>query len=464
MVLPEELLTHVFGHFDQRDDQHSLLNLRLVSKTFRRLVDPLICIVLDGTPETKSDVDLSGYPNRLMAMRDPEVRGRLRPKFLQLKKWAEKVSQQPCLARMFVKEAKFGHMHPRREPDAYTPGSVMAMYEQLSTPIDMCAYLRQQVLSRLAEHHEKGHVAIILSLCHSLETLDFAFGFEASGRLLTRYFQFIAERHLAHYAGLSPAFPVMGSIKTVRIGVSTFNYCTGVSDALTMLTLPRLEELTIRGLADNRSHSNHDLPPLDGIVRNRNANLRLNFDSCMLSGEGLSHILAACTSIYSLTARWRGGLWTEHLQNPPLGDAIREHGWKIRRIHLDTTPCWIGVGRNHTPEEPFGSFADIHSKMLALPRSNFPVDGLWLPSHVIRGRHVAGQLPPSLEELYVLGADDAAGFDALLNHPDLPCLQKVVCVPWLRKSARQGWRGFGDTTCINYWKTTGLEIDSLASA
>ncbi|KXS96344.1 hypothetical protein AC578_3092 [Pseudocercospora eumusae] len=464
MILPEELLIHVFAYLDQRDDQASLLNLRLVSKTFRRLLDPSICIVLDGTPEIKSDVDLSGYPNRLMAMRDPQVREKLRPKFLQLKKWAEKVSQQPCLARIFVKEAIFGRMHPRREPEGYTPGSVMAMYERLSTPIDICAYLRQQVLSRLAEHHEKGHVAIILSICHSLETLDFAFGFEASGRLLTRYFEFIAERHLAHSAGLGPAFPVMGSVRTLRIGVSTFNYCTGVSDALTMLTLPRLEELTIRGLADNRSHSNHDLPPLDGIIRNRNANLRLHFDSCMLSGEGLSHILAACTSIYSLTARWRGGVWTEHLQNPPLGGVIREHGWQIRRIHLDTTPCWIGVARNHTPEEPFGSFADVHSKMLALPRSTFPVDGLWLPSHVIRGRHVAGQLPPSLEELYVLGADDATGFDALLNHPDLPYLQKVVCVPWLRKSVRQGWRGFGDTTCINYWKATGLEIDSLASA
>lgn len=464
MTLPAELVSQIFCHLDRQDDQNSLLNLRLVSQTFRRLADPLIHFVLDGTPETKLEVDLSGYPNRLVAMQDPDLRERLRPKFLQLKAWAERLTQQPYMARKYVKEAKFGHMHPRSEPDAYTPGSAMAAYEQLSTPIDMCAILRQQILSRLAEHHEKGHVAIILSLCHSLETLDFAFGFEAIGRLLTRYFQFIAERHLVHHARSGPSFPVMGSVRKVKIGVRTWNYCTGVADALIMLTLPSIQELIIRGLADNRNHSNHDLPSLDGIVRNRNPNLRLHFDACMLSGEGLAHILAACASPYSLTVRWRGGAWTEHLRNPPIGGTIREHGWKIRRLHLDTTPCWLGVGRNFTPEEPFGSFTETQARMLALPRSTFPVDGTWLPSHIVKGRDVAGQLPASLEELYVLGADEAAGFHSLLEHPDLPGLKKVVCVPWFRKSNRARWRGWQDTTCINYWKATSLEINTLASA
>ena len=205
----------------------------------------------------------------------------------------------------------------RRSPDTCSTRS--------SLPEELERELRNVVSTGSAS----GCIAFILAACEKLETLKISLGGNAVGKMVSGVLNFATKRHLERRLEPQTAineFNMLGSVREISLG--DFAYETTLADAVSFLCLPQLNRLSVFGLADNCRFSDRTLPEAEDIARNDNP-VTLTLDSCMLGGEGLGRLLAACSNAKSLTVRWRLGLWNEHLKNELIGEAIREQGRRL---------------------------------------------------------------------------------------------------------------------------------------
>lgn len=175
----------------------------------------------------------------------------------------------------------------------------------------------------------------------------------------------------------------------------------------------------------------------------------------MLSGRGLGRILGACEDPFSLTIRWRPGLWNDHLSNEPIGQAVRVFGHRLEFLHLDTTDVYKHRSKSRlrsTP--PFGSFVSMTNlRTLAVPRYAFPLENCSVAD-------IVNILPSTLQKLYVLGVghekseEERAASDAFVDtccqaKRHLPGLKEVYTVKWYHFSIHE-YGGPVHHACVDY--------------
>jgi hypothetical protein len=146
--------------------------------------------------------------------------------------------------------------------------------------------------------------------------------------------------HLAARRDERPSPGPFANITTIECSRSDSDE-SDVGNVLQWLALPRLESLKVPCLHGLGLGGRGYLPKLESLIRNRNP-IDIRFDSCSMSGEGLSHILAACAGPISATLRWHLEMKSKDIRYDIVADALREHGARLDHVLLDPTICWRG--------------------------------------------------------------------------------------------------------------------------
>ena len=433
--LPEEILALIIAEMDPKEDTTTITALRLASKTCCRLASPLLHrVVIVGLP-TKGN-----QPDSIATQQGYKVLQRL-TELPQLKQFVKSIVIQQKI-RMSSAQPQ---CYPQ-ENRADSLGRRSAAVSNVHLPTD----LEQEIAQALAAEAAPGCVAFLLADCTDVESLELHLGYTAVSRLVQRVIEAATERYLK--PRVNPAAPLQETwllhrVKELIIGTgSSFANDTGLPDVLNLLCLPQLRSLSVFGLANNRQFHNHKLPEADNVIRNDNP-ISFVLDSCMLNGEGLERLLAAGSQPRSLVARWRVGLWNEHLTNSEIGDALRISGTTLDKVHLDTAQ--LHQFRRQLPEMPFGDLRPLTARTIMLSQT--------LPQKGTTG--ASDSLPESVEQLYVLGVEpeETVDFDDLLAYKVLPRLEKVVCVPWLHYAFEDNY-GPVYTKCVDYDRVGGFEL------
>ncbi len=438
--LPDEILTLIFSHVDKKKDKQTVLALRAVNKQYSRLATPLVwCTVIDKI-------------NQQRHTNTPQVG--------PLQRVAWDLVQRPQLARL-VKAIRFEDWDFLGK-DRVSPlpqgiqSPTSAAYSVALTPANLPDNVKRAILEQLGEETPAGHLSLLLALCTKLEVLVVPSGCGQFSRLITRILLGESENGLQTALPPQPSSVARSSLRCLR-ELNTANNFHGdsvVRDVLPLLCLPSLHDLHIYGLGDSPKRTGHTLPDLPKSCLTHNP-ISLKFDSCMLSGPGLSRILGPCENPISLTVRWRPGLWNDHLSNEPVGDAIREHGRRLEFLHLDTTDVYKYRYNSRGRSPPaFGSFAPITNlRTLAVPRYAFPLENCSVAD-------ILSILPSTLQKLYVLGIgnekseEERARSDAFAEtcHQvkyHLPGLENIYMVPLYHFSLHE-YGGEVHHSCINY--------------
>ena len=419
--LPDELLSLVFRHLDTNEDRQTIFALRAVNKQCNHLARPLVhCTLIDDI-------------NQHRQLNEPAIG--------PLQRTAWDIVQHPELAP-FIKSIQFrdwDHIGRNRVsplPEGIQPPSsehYAACLNAANLPIEV----HEAILKQLSEETPNGHLSLLLAICSDLEFLKAPSGYGQFGSLIVRVLlgttRNASEIILPPHPNTLPKTSLR-SLRDLHLGGN--QYQSGVRHILPLLCLPSLHCIHVHGLEDSHIWTDHTLPDQPSTFITHNP-VFLTFDSCMLSGPGLSRILSACEKPKALTVRWRPGLSNDHLTNEAIGQAIREFGQQLEFLHLDTTDVYKRRYRhddNATPQ-PFGSFVSLSNlKTLAVPRFAFARENC-------SAVYIVSVLPPSLEELYVLGVGnegveservESEAFARVCPEAKemLPCLKKVVMVPW----------------------------------
>ena len=438
---PDELLSSIFNYLDRRRDKSTVAALRQSSKHFHRLADILLfCTITDNIRQTEApDGDLQHRTWDIVRNLDL---GRF-IKAVHMRTWD------------FLGQDNLG-TYKAKTNDSPTREQLALAVQQTNLPPD----LKELIQEKLLEASSAANLSLLLALCPNIEVLEIQTGFEAVNGLLKRTFlhatnssKLIAPQDLRC---TEPLNLMLHSLRNLSMGAS--NYETSICDALPFLSLANLQQFSIYGFADNSNCHDH-APPLLPVQNDERVSkcLDLHFDGCTLSGQGLSYFLAACRRLQSLTARWRPGLWNEHLTNESIGEALRQNGSTLKSLLLDTTD--VANHRYRVIPSPFGSFHPLTSIVrLAIPRFALkdPLCRTSTPGAPESYDNAAAILPSSLEELYVLGVDEdemhdhgTGDLDSLVGDPQLPNLKTVVKVPWHHYGFEE-WFGWVNKKCVDY--------------
>ena len=434
--LPDEILILTFSYLEPLHDNTTVRALRLVSAQFNRLSTPLVyCTITDCI-------------NQHRHLNKPEV-GPLQRAAWDIVQYSERA--------VLVKVIKFDDWDfiGRDKTSPLPEGVLGPSYEQYAAAL-AAAHLPDDVhhaiLKQLLAETPAGHLSLLIALCGKLEVLRSPSGYGPFGSLVARIL--FRSNEDASFIALPPSPQTLSSIslgclKELHIG--NFYHDSALKHILPLLCLPDLHHLAAYGLGDSHVWSDHTLPdqPNDYLTE---APITLTFDSCMLSGAGLSRILSSCKRPKALTIRWRPGFWNDHLSNEPIGDAIRSHGGNLEHLHIDSTAVY--KHRRSVIPPSFGSFASLTNlKTLVVPRFAFAREDC-------RVEDIVSVLPSTLEELYVLGVGNEKSYEEGIEsgiftktceqaQQVLPSLTKVVMIPWHHFSIEES---FGPIShqCVDY--------------
>lgn len=399
--LPEELWSGILGNFDRKLNAQSIHALRLTSKQFCRLAEPLIyrAVIVPSWEEGSLEKNGSFGPLRRVAMSIALYPQRAR--------FVREI-------RLLTRSSKASEASKTPSPERYNASLWSKRFQAfLQDRCDLPDGIQHELLQQLQQEAPSGFAGFILSVCPGIETL------EIRGNGIGQLLQKITF-HAATTTGLSPT---LESLREISIGANMYEF--GLSTIIPFLGLKSLRHVNFHGLGDTSSWWIHTLPPAIPKNDQLRPRPRLSFrlDSCVLSGPGLSWLLSSCKSANSLTVRWRAGLWTEEMTNQDLGDAIRQEGENLEHLLLDTTDTY--AFRPQSQSRSFGSFKELKNlKYLALPESAF--DGFDADS-------ISQIIPSQLEHFVILGVknEHLLAYKAIENEVrrQIPGLEKMTCVP-----------------------------------
>ena len=437
--LPDEIWTLILGHFHRKGDRETIHALRLVDKKLHRLADPLVY------REVVSNIHQETPPE-----------GKDSPGPLQRLAWD--VARQSNLSR-FVKEIRlprydFIGQHNSGPSPCDDDGQHLAnCYRSILHEIDLPEDLRNELLEHLSKETPLGHLCFLLTTCTDIEVLTLSGGTDGIGKTFHSLLS-----HTTHFPSslLSP----FHSLTALTLG--SLNYETALSSIIPILALPSLTKLTVFGLGDTTSWWEHDLPALPKKSQSCNksqSGITFIFDSCMLGGPGLSWLLRSCRA-RSLTARWRPGLWNEHLSNADIGDALREAGGDLEFLHIDT--CDVYSNRYAVSVPTIGSLTTLEKlKGLVLPRQCLGADDQGNIAD-----DACDNLPSGLQHLGVLGVGEERN-KMLEQHTRTEMrakrgfeeLREVALVPWWRYEIEE-WFGSVPHQTVDY-RVVDYELERL---
>ncbi len=284
-------------------------------------------------------------------------------------------------------------------------------------------------VARLSDRDPQIPLLLLLVMSPNLERYHTMRGFSGIG--IQALFDRVATKNIEAACNNAPPCDFLSHLKSIEIGPSQHNI--GVAQALTLLTLPRLDSLQVHGLQHRDGRASGALPSHDGVVRNDSPRLRLHFDGCELSEMGLALILQACRRTRALTIRWLAGLWVNReyeLHIDRIAAMIQQHGAHLQELVLDYTNPWLTpVGNVRHEQQSLGHMIDREHTSLGIPYSSFAGILQNTPA-ADQTAAIAASLPRNLQKLYILGTadgDQATPFLALQNL--IPCLMSVICVP-----------------------------------
>ncbi|KAI1142284.1 hypothetical protein F5Y05DRAFT_422397 [Hypoxylon sp. FL0543] len=195
-----------------------------------------------------------------------------------------------------------------------------------------------------------------------------------------------------------------------------------MSDALSILSLPTLEHLSLGNLGDRCVDEQPQSSfPTVALPQARNV-ASLVLDSCHISADALTQLLAACPNLRTLTIKTRTRNATPS-RAPCFAEALEPRGKGLEFLSLDTTAFDEGLA----PEQAARFLRALASldgslRWLIVSRNSFQtVDDL------------AAALPRTVLTLVVIGLRGIDGelspFRSLLRNPRVPALGRVVCLP-----------------------------------
>jgi hypothetical protein len=396
--LPEELWSSVFKSMDRKEDGQTINSLRQTDKRFRRIAEPFCYWIVANHAPSKDQKKF---------------------KVLSPVECARLIGDKPELAK-YVGEISLDRWGGRDEADprslpAGTPKPSRDQYQAVLDHTGLPVNIKDAILEELCRSTQDGYLSFLLATCTEIEILDFTRAVPIMGPLVMQLLVHVTDAH--HVSQKTSPKGGTSILKLVRkISITDSFRQIPLAHVLTLLALPSLEDLALDYLSDTGDWREKVEAPPEWEVRSRDP-INIILDHCLLTGPGLTRLLAACAFPHSLTARWKPGLWNGQLTNHEIGIAVMEAGSELRYLHLDTTDLQ-SVRRGGGPLQ-FGSFATLTNlRTLVLPSFVFSRD--------FNAKNDASILPSSLETLYVLGVDGSGretvnGNQANVSPGTFPC-------------------------------------------
>lgn len=374
--LPEETLLRIFScfqlpptktndlewssGFEQRSlakaqilDEKTLASLCQVSKTFRRIAEPMLYHAL------------LGYDGRQGSM------------FLRT------LSQRPDLARLVRHLDIDGYC----EEEFMVQDAFEAAREWLDIPPDLKDGIAEALQSD--NDSQQGEIAFFVSMTPNLQSLQITMP-ESKGILLSLFRAFASDKTGTRFSKLHE----LG----LRYWDTEDAICMCEVDDL-LLAPPALD--TFCGFAVNWCKPPETPRPL-GFEH-------ISLQHSLIDGPGLSSLLSRCHRLRTLSVTW-GNVWVGDcdLDWDEMGDALRLHAPLLERLHLDPILAF-----RYTDEESTGRIGSLEQltrlKELELPleilvgRMESPASGSGNTLHSL-----AQLLPASLESLHLYLTQDGA--------------------------------------------------------
>ncbi|KAI0840900.1 hypothetical protein F5Y06DRAFT_294173 [Hypoxylon sp. FL0890] len=385
---------------NRKYDAKTVLSLRGVNRKWRRIATPYIYIVASGFRE-KSII----LP-RLQSSTD----------FLYDLCW--RLSHQPQLSG-FVKEMVSEPWRDVSRGLRFCPEFLHNVYCNLlaSAACDVPGDLRRKIASEMPSKTADALFAFVLIMCREVETLVIEALDTGCGPTTRAVISFALER--PHMSSQDRQRQILGSIKSFRLGDYVNGFC--MADALSILSFPTLEHLSLGNLGDMCIDEQPEPPRVIPKPHAQKLN-SLALDSCHLSGKGLTRLLAVCLNLRTLKIQMRTRN-TKPSRTPCFAEALERYGKGIQFLHLDTTAFDQGLD----PEEAAHFLRALSSldgslKWLIISRADFPT-----------AEDLAAALPQTVTVLIILGFQGVDGnmwpFRSLLDNARIPNLRRVICLP-----------------------------------
>ncbi|KAI1409430.1 hypothetical protein F5Y13DRAFT_93553 [Hypoxylon sp. FL1857] len=398
--LPEELLVNIVEQLDRKYHAKTIFNLRRVNRKWRRIATPYIYIPASG-------------------FRDPFIvqpRSQTSAEFLSNLCW--KLSHKTNNLG-FAKETVSAPWRDTRLGLRFSPEFVRNVCYSLlsSAAYDIRRDWRRNIASEMVSNRSDAQFAFVMIMCREVKTLVIDTLDTGCGPMT---------REVINLAFQQQSFPfgeekryILGSIESLRLGDNVNGL--HITDALSLLSLPTLEHLSLGNLGDTCINEQPELARPIGFTHAGNITT-LFLDSCRLSGHGLSTLLSICPFLQALNVKMQ--IHGVGPSRPPcFGEALETHGKTLQFLLLDTTV----FSQRREPEQAarflqaLGSL-DGNLRWLIISRADFATV-----------EDLSAALPRSVWTLIILGFRGVDGntsqFQSLLHNPRIPNLRRIVCLP-----------------------------------
>ncbi|KAI1386340.1 uncharacterized protein F4822DRAFT_409694 [Hypoxylon trugodes] len=429
--LAEEICLEIAQHLSYEDPQ-AVLDLRLVNRKWCRVATPCVGICVP-----RYDDPLPGLFNPLTKLtlglgERPELAGFIR---------------EVVLKKQYI---LWGHVPlATNSPDQHFLHNSLSALNQAST---IPKELQENIVSRLLPTDaDEAHLAFILAMCPKLEHIRIPYMSGDCTSRIRRVIRCAREQLLLQASRPYPLITpptLLCHLRTLHLESYTHGF--SVANALDMLTLPKLEHLTLGNLGDEPiitdEAEENALPaitplPKPALGHYSTNPIDLSFPSCHLSPAGLMTILNACAHLQTLYIKLRTRNNTQ--QAPTFAQPILYNGQTLHFLHLDTTsfPSGLSQDPNDTTHETSHHLLSVISEMQSLA------------SLIISRRDfdeisdLESNIPESLKEILIIetyqNADEVEQFRRLVRGPRTRGLMRVACLPHTL-NCMEGWKDLSE--------------------
>ncbi|KAI0387668.1 hypothetical protein F5Y04DRAFT_274522 [Hypomontagnella monticulosa] len=415
--IPDELLLCIVEKLDPKNDVNTILGLRRVNRKWCRVATPYVHVAVQNY---QSDVDLPWNYARATDL-------------LNYLCW--KLAQMPELSD-FIKEVASRPWKDARWKSRVGRDEMRRMYRRAlleAAPPTMTDDLKEKIVSEMLGDNADAMLAFVFTLCTKLEAVMVPAIDDGYGPIAREVIRFALSQPQGSLKRKG-RLPILDSVKHFQLG----DYVNGLSltDALDILSLPRLQYLELGNLGDftldpspsssaSSSASAHadSLIPLPLSCSTIINPIDITLESCRLSTAGLTTLLSACAHPRSLFIQMR----TRSSTRPPSFVAALESaaGKGLEFLLLDTTAFEAGPDSPEAKDAFLRAISALHGlRTLVLARHDIP-----------SVQALAAALPATLKELLVLGTDleDEDGEEqvlrGLVRGVNTPALRRAACLP-----------------------------------
>lgn len=407
--LPDELLLCIVEKLDPKNNVNTILGLRRVNRKWCRVATPYVHVAVQNY---RPDVDLPWNYARATDL-------------LNYLCW--KLAQMPELSD-FIKEVASRPWKDARWKSMVGRDEMRRMYRKAlleAAPPTMSDSLKENIVSEMLGDNADAMLAFVFTLCTKLEAVMVPAIDDGYGPIARQVIRFaLGQRQKSPKQG---KLPILDSVKHFQLG----DYVNGLSltDALDILSLPRLQYLELGNLGDSTldaspssSSSSSPCPPEPLPHPRILGPVDLTLESCRLSAAGMTTLLSACAHPRSLFIQMR----TRSSPRPPSFVVALESavGKGLEFLFLDTTAFEAGPDPPAAKEAFMRAIAALHGlRCLVLARHDVP-----------SAQALAAAVPPTLQELLVLGTheeeeEEEAALKGLVRGVNTPVLERVACLP-----------------------------------